>query len=260
VAFLHYGYLARKSHLQLQLMFLISTYYYICRDHAGIATQLVVEKQLATEGISRLQLGREEFVKRIWQWKEEKGNYIIDQMKQMGASADWSREKFTLDSDMNEAVNEAFIRLYKMGLIYKGQYMVNWSPALQTAVSDLEVDYSEEEGILYYFKYPLVPLSNNNNTSGGANPLSLDNNESLPENIEYIPVATTRPETILGDTALCVHPEDERYKHFIGRKVRVPMVGREIPGMLLLLYDNNYYLTLIIMLFVIILSYFKLLI
>jgi valyl-tRNA synthetase len=167
---------------------------------------MLVEKALAEKGISRVDLGREEFLSRVWSWKEEKGGYITQQMKRLGASADWSKEKFTLDPDMCEAVTEAFIKLYDKGLIYRGNYMVNWSPKLQTAVSDLEVDYVEEEGKLYYFKYI---------TENGQ---------------EYIPVATTRPETILGDTAVCVHPEDTRYKHLIGSNVVVPILGRIIPG------------------------------
>lgn len=187
----------------------------IFRDHAGIATQMLVEKALAEKGISRVDLGREEFLSRVWIWKEEKGGYITQQMKRLGASADWSREKFTLDPDMCEAVTTAFIQLYDKGLIYRGNYMVNWSPKLQTAVSDLEVDYVEEEGKLYYFKYM---------TEDGR---------------EYIPVATTRPETILGDTAVCVHPDDTRYKHLIGSTVVVPLFGRVIPGNDLISHYNR---------------------
>ena len=174
-------------------------------DHAGIATQLLVERDLIAKGTSRRELGREEFLKRVWAWKEEKGGYITGQMRRLGASADWSREKFTLEPLMSEAVTEAFVRLHEKGLVYRGDYLVNWSPNLQTAVSDLEVDYSEEMGNLYYFKYPLADGSG-----------------------DFIPVATTRPETILGDTAVCVHPDDERYKAFIGKKVHVPMTNREV--------------------------------
>jgi len=174
-------------------------------DHAGIATQLLVERDLIAKGTSRKALGRDEFLKRVWEWKEEKGGYITGQMKRLGASADWSREKFTLEPSMSEAVTEAFVRLHEKGLEYRGDYLVNWSPNLQTAVSDLEVDYSEEMGNLYHFKYPLADGSG-----------------------DFIPVATTRPETILGDTAVCVHPDDERYKKFIGKKVCVPMTDREI--------------------------------
>ena len=175
-------------------------------DHAGIATQLLVERALIEEGKTRQEIGREAFLERVWAWKREKGGYITKQMRRLGASADWSREKFTLDPDMCEAVTESFIDLYNKGLIYKGDYMINWSPNLQTAISDLEVDYEEEDGFLYHFKYTLS-----------------DNDK------EFIPVATTRPETILGDTAVCVHPEDDRYKHFIGRTVRVPFMDRDIP-------------------------------
>ena len=174
-------------------------------DHAGIATQLLVERDLIKNGLSRQALGREKFLERVWQWKEEKGGYISGQMKRLGASADWSRERFTLEPDMSDSVTEAFIRMYEKGLVYKGDYLVNWSPNLQTAVSDLEVEYAEEVGKLYQFKYPL---------SDGSG---------------FIPVATTRPETILGDTAVCVHPEDDRYKAFIGKTVRVPMTDRDIP-------------------------------
>lgn len=189
------------------------------RDHAGIATQLLVERQLQAEGVSRTELGREAFLERVWKWKAEKGGYITGQMKRLGASADWSREKFTLQEDMSSSVTEAFIRLHERGLIYRGNYMVNWSPHLQTAVSDLEVDYSEEQGMLYYFKYVL------SGPRSGA--------EEQQEGVDFfIPVATTRPETILGDTAVCVHPEDPRYKHFIGRTVKVPMSDRLIPGTL----------------------------
>jgi valyl-tRNA synthetase len=182
-------------------------------DHAGIATQLLVERQLAKEGTSRTELGREAFLNKVWEWKTEKGGYITAQMKRLGASADWSREKFTLQPELSDAVTEAFIRLHERGLIYRGSYMVNWSPHLQTAVSDLEVDYSEEQGTLYHFKYVLTD-------SAGASE-------------QYIPIATTRPETILGDAAVCVHPEDERYKQYIGRTVRVPFCDRDIPGMTL---------------------------
>jgi len=175
-------------------------------DHAGIATQLQVEKLLLAEGTSRKEVGREKFLERTWQYKEEQGGYITGQLRSLGASADWTREKFTLEEDLNKAVNEAFVVLYEEGLIYKGEYMVNWAPFLQTAVSDIEVEYREEVGKLYYFKYPLKD-----------------------DEKEFIPVATTRPETILGDTAVCVHPEDERYKHLIGKYVSVPMSNRNIP-------------------------------
>jgi len=175
-------------------------------DHAGIATQLQVEKQLAKEGLTRAQLGRDAFEKRMWQWKEQYGGQITHQIRRIGASCDWERERFTLDEGLSRAVREAFVRLYEKGLIYRGPRMINWSPGLKTAVSDLEVEYSEEMGALYYFRYPLADGSG-----------------------DFIPVATTRPETILGDTAVAVHPEDPRYQRFIGKMVRVPVIGREIP-------------------------------
>jgi valyl-tRNA synthetase len=175
-------------------------------DHAGIATQLQVERSLAKEGLKREEIGREEFLRRTWAWKEKYGGFITHQIRRLGASCDWDRERFTLDEGLSCAVREAFVRLYEKGLIYRGPRLINWSPGLKTAVSDLEVEYIEEPGRLYYFKYILT---------GGQD--------------EYIPVATTRPETILGDTAVAVHPEDPRYQHFIGRKVRVPILGREIP-------------------------------
>ena len=175
-------------------------------DHAGIATQLMVERNLLkTEEVTREELGREEFVKRTWDWKKKYGSLITNQIRRLGASCDWSRERFTLDPGLSHAVREAFVRLYEKGLIYRGPRLINWSPGLKTAVSDLEVEYSEEEATLYYFKYKLA------------------------DSDEFIPVATIRPETILGDTAVAVHPEDERYKKFIGRKVMVPILGREIP-------------------------------
>jgi valyl-tRNA synthetase len=173
-------------------------------DHAGIATQLQVEKMLLNEGTSRAKIGREEFLRRTWEWKEKYGSYITLQLRRLGASCDWDRERFTMDEGLSRAVREAFVRLYRLGLIYRGEYLVNWSPGLQTAVSDLEVEYSEESGFLYFFKYPV---------QGGG----------------YLPVATTRPETILGDTAVAVHPDDERYKDYIGRTALVPMLDREIP-------------------------------
>jgi valyl-tRNA synthetase len=175
-------------------------------DHAGIATQLQVEKMLRKEGTSREAIGREEFLNRTWAWKEKYGGMIQNQIRRLGASCDWDRERFTLDDGLSKAVREAFVSLYEKGLIYRGPRLINWSPGLKTAVSDLEVEYSEEPGTLYYFKYMLADGSG-----------------------EYIPVATTRPETILGDTAVAVHPEDERYQKYVGKKAIVPMLGREIP-------------------------------
>jgi len=173
-------------------------------DHAGIATQLQVEKMLEREGTSRQEIGREAFLEKTWAWKEKYGSYITKQLRHIGASCDWDRERFTLDEGLSRAVREAFVRMYRMGLIYQAEYLVNWSPGLQTAVSDLEVEYSEEPGFLYYFKYPV---------NGGG----------------HLSVATTRPETILGDTAVAVHPDDPRYQEFIGKTCLVPMLDREIP-------------------------------
>ncbi len=174
-------------------------------DHAGIATQLQVEKALAAEGSSREQVGREAFIERAWAWKNEYGGKITNQLRRLGASCDWERERFTLDEGLSRAVREAFVRLYEKGLIYRGPRLINWSPGLKTAVSDLEVEYSQEPGTLYYFKYRLKGTE------------------------DFIPVATTRPETILGDTALAVHPEDERYARYVGQSALVPMLDREIP-------------------------------
>jgi valyl-tRNA synthetase len=175
-------------------------------DHAGIATQLMVERDLLkNEEVTREELGREEFVKRTWEWKRKYGNIITNQVRRLGASCDWSRERFTLDEGLSRAVREAFVRLYEKGLIYRGPRLINWSPGLKTAVSDLEVEYEEEDANLFYFKY------------------------RLKDSDEYIPVATIRPETILGDTAVAVHPDDERYKKYIGRMVIVPILNREIP-------------------------------
>ena len=181
-------------------------------DHAGIATQLQVERMLASEGTSRQEIGREEFLRRTWEWKAKYGGRIQNQLRRMGASCDWDRERFTLDEGLSRAVRQAFVRLYEKGLIYRGEYLINWSPGLQTAVSDLEVEYSEEAGILYYFKYPIAGADLEDGPGRG-----------------YIPVATTRPETILGDTALAVHPDDERYRHLIGKTCLVPMLNRTIP-------------------------------
>ncbi|HMR64955.1 MAG TPA: valine--tRNA ligase [Anaerolineae bacterium] len=174
-------------------------------DHAGIATQLQVERALRAEGTSRQEIGRERFLDRTWAWKEEHGGIIQNQHRRLGASCDWDRERFTMDEGLSRAVREAFVRLYEKGLIYRSEYLINWSPGLQTAVSDLEVEYFEEDGKLYHFKYPIAG-------SDG-----------------YIPVATTRPETILGDTAVAVHPDDERYRHLIGKTCLVPMLKRTIP-------------------------------
>ncbi|MCC5863003.1 MAG: valine--tRNA ligase, partial [Gammaproteobacteria bacterium] len=174
-------------------------------DHAGIATQMVVERQLAGEGSSRHALGRERFLERVWQWKAQSGGTITRQLRRLGASVDWSRERFTMDPEMNRAVTEVFVCLHEEGLIYRGQRLVNWDPILHTAISDLEVLATEEQGHLWHFRYPLA-----------------DGDGELV-------VATTRPETMLGDTAVAVHPEDARYKHLVGQQVRLPLTGRLIP-------------------------------
>ncbi len=174
-------------------------------DHAGIATQIVVERQLQEQKVSRHDLGRKNFVARVWEWKEQSGNTITTQMRRMGDSVDWSREYFTMDDKLSKVVTETFVRLYEQGLIYRGKRLVNWDPVLQSAVSDLEVESEEKDGSLWHIAYPLA-----------------DGSGSLT-------VATTRPETMLGDVAVMVHPEDERYQHLIGRKVTLPLVGRQIP-------------------------------
>ncbi|HEX2714861.1 MAG TPA: valine--tRNA ligase, partial [Candidatus Acidoferrales bacterium] len=174
-------------------------------DHAGIATQVVVERELAKQGLTRQQLGRDEFERRVWDWKAHSGGTIKKQMVRLGASCDWSRERFTLDPPLYRAVLEAFLSLYREGLIYRGHYMVNWCPRCMTALSDLETVHQERQGHLWFIRYPVV----------GSN--------------ESVVVATTRPETMLGDTAVAVHPEDERYTHLIGKKVLLPLAEREIP-------------------------------
>lgn len=174
-------------------------------DHAGIATQNVVEKSLAREGISRQDLGRESFVERVWEWKQEYGDKILNQISGLGASVDWSRLRFTMDNGLSRAVREVFVSLYEQGYIYQGDYIINWCPRCQTALADLEVEYEEHQGGLYHLRYPLV------------------------DNEEVLIIATTRPETMLGDTAVAVHPRDERYRHLIGQHVLLPLVNREIP-------------------------------
>ena len=179
-------------------------------DHAGIATQMMVERQLTEEGTTRQQLGREAFVERVWEWKRHYGGAILGQMKRLGTSVDWQREYFTMDDNLSVAVREAFVRLHEQGLIYRGAYIVNWCPRCQTAISDLEVVHEEQKGHIWEIRYPVIGADGKH--SG-----------------EFITVATTRPETMLGDTAVAVHPEDERYLHFHGKKLRLPLVGREIP-------------------------------
>jgi len=178
-------------------------------DHAGIATQMMVERQLAKEGKKRCDMGREKFVERVWEWKREYGGAILDQMKRLGASVDWGREYFTMDDNLSHAVREVFVRLYEQGLIYRGKYIVNWCPRCETAISDLEVKHEEVPGKLWEIRYPVIGTS--------------------PGKEEFITVATTRPETMLGDTAVAVNAADERYTHLHGKKVMLPLMKREIP-------------------------------
>jgi len=174
-------------------------------DHAGIATQMVVERQLNAAGSSRTELGREKFIEKVWEWKAESGNTISKQLERLGSSVDWTRERFTMDEGLSEAVREVFVRLYDEGLIYRGKRLVNWDPVLHTAVSDLEVISEEENGHLWHMRYPLA------------------------DSDEHLVVATTRPETLLGDTAVAVHPQDQRYQHLIGQRVQLPLCDRTIP-------------------------------
>ncbi len=175
-------------------------------DHAGIATQMVVERQLAAEGKSRHDLGREAFVERIWDWKQHSGGTITQQLRRMGASLDWSRERFTMDAGLSDAVREVFVRLYDEGLIYRGKRLVNWDPVLHTAVSDLEVVSAEEDGHLWHIRYPLADGSG------------------------HLTVATTRPETMLGDAAVAVHPDDARYQHLIGKEPTTTWTRNSVPA------------------------------
>ncbi|HMC62216.1 MAG TPA: class I tRNA ligase family protein, partial [Candidatus Solibacter sp.] len=178
-------------------------------DHAGIATQMVVQRKLAEEGISRHDLGREKFEARVWEWKAQSGDTIKRQMVRLGASCDWSRERFTLDPGLSRAVREVFVRLYEKGLIYRGEYMVNWCPQCHTAISDLEVAHVDVAGHLWHIRYPV---------------------NGLPD--RYLTVATTRPETMLGDTAVAINAKDQRYLALHGRAVQLPLVDREIPVIL----------------------------
>src|ERR1700689_2617752 len=174
-------------------------------DHAGIATQMMVERQLNAAGQTRTELGRKAFVERVGQWKEQSGGTIALQMRRLGASVDWTRDRFTMDAGLSRAVTEVFVRLYEEGLIYRGKRLVNWDPVLKTALSDLEVVAEEEAGSLWHLRYP------------------------LSEGTGHLVVATTRPETLLGDVAVAVHPDDERYRHLIGQRVRLPLTDRELP-------------------------------
>jgi valyl-tRNA synthetase len=182
-----------------------NTLWQVGTDHAGIATQMVVERQLSAQNLTRHDLGREAFLEKVWEWKAESGGTITRQLRRLGSSVDWSRERFTMDEGLSRAVQEAFVRLYDDGLIYRGKRLVNWDPKLHTAISDLEVQNEEEKGSMWHFRYPLADGSG------------------------HLVVATTRPETMLGDTAVAVHPEDERYKHLVGKTLKLPITGREVP-------------------------------
>ncbi|UWU50767.1 tRNA synthetases class I (I, L, M and V) [Limnospira platensis C1] len=182
-----------------------NTLYLPGTDHASIAVQTILERQLREEGKTRYDLGRDKFLDRAWQWKQESGGTIVNQLRRLGVSCDWTRERFTLDEGLSKAVIEAFVRLYEDGLIYRGEYLVNWCPASESAVSDLEVENKEVNGNLWHFRYPL---------SDGSG---------------FVEVATTRPETMLGDTAVAVNPKDKRYQNLIGKTLTLPIMNREIP-------------------------------
>ncbi|MFH2070722.1 MAG: valine--tRNA ligase [Elusimicrobiota bacterium] len=194
-------------------------------DHGGIATQNVVERLLLAEGKTRQQLGREKFLEKMWQWKNESGDTILNQLKRLGCSCDWTRTKFTMDDDMSLAVMAAFVQLYNNGLIYRGNRMVNWCPRCQTALADIEVEHKEQKGNLWYILYHFKMDNGRSGIGGSHDSGGINETGDTP----YVVVATTRPETMLGDTAVAVNPGDERYKIFIGRKLILPLVGREIP-------------------------------
>ncbi|MBC7906452.1 MAG: class I tRNA ligase family protein, partial [Rhodospirillaceae bacterium] len=175
-------------------------------DHAGIATQMVVERQLEAQKVTRHDLGREKFIERVWEWKAESGGTITTQLRRLGASPDWPKERFTMDDGLSDAVRTVFVALHKQKLIYRDKRLVNWDPKLHTAISDLEVETREVKGHMWHFKYPVEGMDGT-----------------------FITVATTRPETMLGDSAVAVHPEDERYTHLVGKMVRLPIVNRLIP-------------------------------
>nr|WP_174505381.1 valine--tRNA ligase [Acinetobacter sp. Marseille-Q1620] len=181
-------------------------------DHAGIATQMVVERQLGAQNVSRHDLGREKFIEKVWEWKEQSGGNITRQIRRLGSSVDWSRERFTMDEGLSSAVKEVFVKLHEEGLIYRGKRLVNWDPKLQTALSDLEVESVEEKGSLWHFKYFFE-----------------DKSLKTKDGHDYLVVATTRPETLLGDSAVAVHPEDERYAHLVGKNIILPITGRAVP-------------------------------
>ena len=175
-------------------------------DHAAIATEVKVIEKLKEQGIDKNEIGREEFLKYAWAWKEEYGGKIINQLKKLGASADWDRERFTMDEGCSKAVQEVFIKLYEKGYIYKGSRIINWCPVCQTSISDAEVEHEDQDGFFWHINYPVVG-----------------------EEGQYVEIATTRPETLLGDTAVAVNPEDERYKHLVGKMLKLPLTDREIP-------------------------------
>ncbi|MBV9086190.1 MAG: class I tRNA ligase family protein, partial [Acidobacteriaceae bacterium] len=213
-------------------------------DHAGIATQMMVERQLASEGKNRSDIGREAFIARVWEWRKEYGGAILEQMKRLGASVDWSREYFTMDEHLSSAVRLVFVRLYEEGLIYRGKYVVNWCPRCGTAISDLEVEHEETPGKLYHIRYPVSSLQPKQGLSGPPEQKSgtpeekqvLRSQTTLPQGEksiqEFIIVATTRPETMLGDTAVAVNARDPRYKAVHGKYVILPLMNREIPMIL----------------------------
>ena len=180
-------------------------------DHAGIATQMVVERQMEAEGLTRHDLGREKFIERVWEWKAESGGTITRQLRRLGASCDWSRERFTMDEGLSKAVQKVFVELHKAGLIYRDKRLVNWDPMLHTAISDLEVENKEQNGKMWYFKYPIANL------------------DGSVRDGEFVTVGTTRPETMLGDSGVAVHPDDERYTDLVGQNVVLPITGRLIP-------------------------------
>ncbi|MDH5188801.1 MAG: class I tRNA ligase family protein, partial [Rhodospirillaceae bacterium] len=175
-------------------------------DHAGIATQMVVERQMEAEKLTRHDLGRDKFIERVWKWKAESGGTITQQLRRLGASCDWGRERFTMDEGLSKAVQKVFVELHKAGLIYRDKRLVNWDPLLHTAISDLEVENREQNGKMWYFKYPIEGEKN-----------------------KFVTVGTTRPETMLGDSGVAVHPDDERYKHLVGKRVMLPIANRSIP-------------------------------
>ena len=194
------------------------------QDHAGIATQMVVERELGKKNKSRQQMGREKFLEEVWNWKEKSGNTIIDQLKRLGASCDWSRNRFTMDPEFHKAVIKVFVDFYNRGLIYKGKKLVNWDPKFQSAISDLEVEQIEVRGKIWELKYFLKEGTFNFGVETDENGMVL---KRMP--MDHVVIATTRPETLLGDTAVIVNPSDERYRDLIGKSVILPLVGRKIP-------------------------------